>query len=313
MRKILTSIAIAAAIVPAMAQNDNSLLEKAHAEGKMIDAQFIIPTAPRSTIVVDTVYSDVLPENRAYTVLLPRNYDKHPEKKYPIVYLLHGIMDTNEGWYKNGHIKTVMDKLVESGEADEMIVVTPDAGGNIYNGVWNGYYDMPGWPYEKYFFEVFMPYIENKYRVIGDREHRAIGGLSMGGGGSTAYAQKHPELFSAVYAMSAQMDLDAGGGLPAMGQEKMTLFNQSVRDNAPTKFVENADEATKEKLRSVSWWIDCGDDDVLFDVDIDFCRAMKKAGIPYQLRVRDGGHDWEYWNTALYTALPYFSRAFKYK
>lgn len=101
-------------------------------QGEMQDAQFIIPTAPRSRIVVDTLYSNILPESRAYTVLLPRNYDTNLQKKYPIVYLLHGIMDTNEGWYKNGRVKMVMDKLVESGEADEMIIVTPDAGGNIY-------------------------------------------------------------------------------------------------------------------------------------------------------------------------------------
>jgi len=74
--------------------------------------------------------------------------------------------------------------------------------------------------------------------------------------------------------------------------------------------VKNADEARKQELRTVKWFVDCGDDDFLFDGNIDFYRAMRHAQIPCQLRVRDGGHTWEYWHSALYTALPYFSRIF---
>lgn len=276
---------------------------------KMTTAQ-LIPTSPQSRIMVDSISSPILGETRAYTVLLPRNYDKNPDKKYPILYLLHGIMDTNQGWYRDGRIKAVMDKLVESGEVCEMIVVTPNAGGNIYDGVWNGYFNMPGWNYEDFFFEEFLPMIESKYRVIGDKKHRAIGGLSMGGGGSTVYAQRHPDMFGAVYAMSALMDLDANGGLPSYGQEKMDIFNKSVRKHSAIDYIRNADENTLDKLRSVTWFVDCGDDDVLFDVDIEFYQAMRKARIPCQLRVRDGAHNWEYWHSALYTALPYFTRNF---
>lgn len=282
-----------------------------NAPGRMEDAQYvIIPTGARSQVVIDSLPSRILGGNRTYTVLLPRNYDVNTEKKYPVVYLLHGIMDTNEGWYKNGRVKTVMDRMVESGEAEEMIVVTPNAGGNIYAGVWNGYFNMPGWNYEDFFFQEFLPHIESKYRIIGDRAHRAIGGLSMGGGGSTVYAQRHPDMFCAVYAMSALMTLDANGGLPSYGQEKMDIFNRSVLEHSAIDFIRKTDEAGREKLRSIRWFVDCGDDDVLFDVDIEFYQAMRKGGIPCQLRVRDGGHDWEYWHTALYTALPYFSRSF---
>ena len=281
------------------------------AQGRMENAQYvIIPTGARSRIVVDSLASKILGETRAYTILLPRNYEVNTGKRYPVVYLLHGIMDTNEGWYKNGHVKTVMDRLVESGEAEEMIVVTPNAGGDIYAGVWNGYFNMPGWNCEDFFFQEFLPHIESKYRVIADRSHRAIGGLSMGGGGSTVYAQRHPDVFCAVYAMSALMTLDANGGLPSHGQEKMDIFNNSVREHSATDFVCRADDRQKEALRAIRWFVDCGDDDVLFDVDIEFYQAMRDAGIPCQLRVRDGGHDWEYWHTALYTALPYFSRNF---
>lgn len=303
MRNIITLVLLSLATV-SFAQVKNE------PQGQMQDAQFIIPTAPRSRVVTDTIYSNILGEKRAYTVMLPRNYDKNPDKKYPILYLLHGIMDTNEGWYKNGRVKTVMDKLVESGDVEEMIVVTPNAGGDIYNGVWNGYFNMPGWNYEDFFFEELMPEVESKYRVKADKEHRGIAGLSMGGGGSTVYAQRHPDKFCAVYAMSALMDLDKNGGLPSYGQEKMDIFNQSVRDHSAIKFIENADAETLDKLRDIRWFVDCGDDDVLFDVDVKFYQTMRDAGIPCQLRVKDGIHDWEYWHQALYQALPYFTRSF---
>lgn len=269
-----------------------------------------ISFSTKSRMVTDTIYSNILGDKRAYTILLPRNYELNQEKKYPVLYLLHGLTDTNEAWDKKGRLKTVMDRLVESGETCEMIVVTPNAGGDIYAGVWNGYFNMPGWNYEDFFFQEFLPYIEKRYRIISDKQHRAIGGLSMGGGGSTVYTQRYPEMFCACYAMSALMTLDANGGLPSRGQEKMDIFNKSVLEHSAIEFIRKAKESVIRELQTISWFVDCGDDDVLFDVDIEFYRTMRNAKIPCQLRIKDGSHDWEYWHMALYTALPFFSRNF---
>lgn len=107
-----------------------SLFAMGTASAQRMESAQLIPTGPQSRIVVDSISSPTLGETRTYTVLLPRNYDQNPDKRYPVLYLLHGIMDTNEGWYRNGRVKSVMDKLVESGEVCEMIVVTPNAGGN---------------------------------------------------------------------------------------------------------------------------------------------------------------------------------------
>lgn len=76
------------------------------------------------------------------------------------------------------------------------------------------------------------------------------------------------------------------------------------------QFVAEADSQSRERLRSVQWFVDCGDDDFLLDRNIDFTRAMRHAAIPCQFRVRDGVHDWEYWHTALYLCLPFVSRNF---
>lgn len=286
------------------------LFVQAQQSGQVItrEAQ-VATTGGQSRMVIDSVYSNILGQKRAYTILLPRNYEVNTSKKYPIVYLLHGIMDTNEGWYRNGRAKDVMDQLVENGEVKEMILVTPNAGGDIYAGVWNGYFNMPGWRFEDFFYQELVPHIESKYRVIGNKANRAIGGLSMGGGGSTVYAQRHPDMFTACYAMSALMTVPTNGGLPSNGQVKMDIFNKSAREHSAIDFVNNADEQKRNELRTISWFVDCGDDDILFDVNIEFYQAMRRAGIPCQLRIHDGIHKWQYWHLALFRALPFFSRS----
>ncbi len=265
----------------------------------------------RSRIVTDTIYSEVLNADRAFNIFLPQSYEMDEDKEYPILYLLHGMNDTNQGWTTRGHLKDVMDQLVASGEVTEMIIVTPNAGGNVYAGDWNGYFNMPGWAYEDFFFKEFLPYIETTYRVIGDKQHRAIAGLSMGGGGATNYAQRHPEMFGAVFAKSALMSIPGeNAATPQNSDDKMGILNQSVIENSCIKFVEEADEGTIDKLRTIQWFIDCGDDDFLLDRNIEFTQAMRRAQIPFEFRVRDGGHTWEYWHSGLYISLPFVSRYF---
>jgi len=260
---------------------------------------------PQGRASYDSIQSEVLGVTRQYSVYLPKSYTTNPAKKYPVLYLLHGVWGNNRDWVERGHIQDVANKLIDADEAIEMIIIMPDAGRE-----WNGYFNMEGWPYETFFFTEFLPYVESKYRILGDKKHRALAGLSMGGGGTTVYVQKHPDMFSSAYAMSALMGIEPGGGLPA-NDEKFAALNKSVIENHCVKFVENADEATKEQLKTVRWFVDCGDDDFLFDVNIAFCQAMRKAQIPYQLRVRNGGHDWEYWHSALYSALPFVSSTFR--
>ena len=266
----------------------------------------------QSKVETKTIQSKVLNADRTYNIFLPKSYDTDVNKKYPVLYLLHGLNDTNQGWYMRGHLKDVADQLMASGEACEMIIVTPNAGGNVYEGAWNGYFDMSGWSYETFFFTEFLPHIESTYRIIGDKQHRAIAGLSMGGGGATAYGQRHSDMFTAVYAMSALMAIPEMGGPPPSqnADDKMAMLTKSVQEHSCVKYVADADEARKLKLRSVQWFVDCGDDDFLLDRNIEFTQAMRAAQIPCEFRVRDGGHTWEYWHSALYTCLPYVTRCF---
>lgn len=267
---------------------------------------------PQSKVTTDSIYSRSLKAQRAFTIYLPKSYNTDTNQKYPILYLLHGMSGVNTSWFTDQRLKDVMDQLVASGEACEMIVVSPNAGGDPAT-CWNGYFNMPGWPYEDFFYKEFMPYIEKTYRVEADKQHRAVAGLSMGGGGATSYAQRYPDLFCAAYAMSALMNI------PAMGEEagrdpdptnKMAVLTRSVQEHSCIKYVTEADDARKAQLRTVQWFVDCGDDDFLLDRNIEFFQAMRNAGIPCQFRVRDGGHTSEYWHSALYTCLPFVSRCF---
>ena len=265
----------------------------------------------QSRTEVKTIHSNILGADRDYTVYLPAGYEAQSDRYYPVLYLLHGMNGTNKDWADRGHLKDVMDQLTASGEVCDMIVISPNAGGNIYNGDWNGYFDMEGWAYERFFYEEFLPAVEKQYRIKADKAHRAIAGLSMGGGGSTSYAQRHADMFCACYAMSALMHLPAPAeAAPKDANDKMWHLQSTANKYSCVEFVKNADEATKQALRTIAWYVDCGDDDFLFDCNMDYISAMRKAGIPYQLRVRDGAHTWEYWHSALYNALPFVSRIF---
>ena len=218
----------------------------------------------------------------------------------------------NTSWFTDQRVKDVMDQLVASGEACEKIIVSPNAGGNPATS-WNGYFNMPGWAYEDFFYKEFLPYIEKTYRVKGDKRHRAIAGLSMGGGGTASYAQRYPDMYCAAYAMSALMNIPVSGeevGRDPDPTNKMAVLTRSVQEHSCIRYVAEADVARKAQLRTVQWFVDCGDDDFLLDRNIEFFQAMRNAGIPCLFRVRDGGHTSEYSHSALYICLPFVSRSF---
>ena len=268
-----------------------------------------VPAFSQGVVREDRIDSKILGQEVPFNVYLPVGF-QDSDATYPVVYLLHGLSDTYDAWVTRGHMKDVVDLLIASGDIVPMVIVMPNAGHPDIRNQWNGYFNMPGWNYEDFFFREFMPQVEKKYRCIGDREHRAVMGLSMGGGGSTSYAQRHPENFSSCYAMSAWLDNGENEVGPLDGSDRFALVCRAVHDHSCLDFLRNADAATLERLRTVAWFFDCGDDDFLFDLSIEIHRLMKRARVHDELRVRDGVHNWEYWHTALYTALPFASRNF---
>jgi S-formylglutathione hydrolase FrmB len=177
-----------------------------------------------------------------------------------------------------------------------MIIVMPDARGEDenYAGKNMGYFNQPDWAYEDFFFDEFIPEIEKIYRIKGDKQHRAISGLSMGGGGSAGYAQHHPEIFSAAAPMSG-----------ALGTLELI-----VQKTSPVQFIVDATPEQVEALRTVRWLVDCGDDDYLLGHNLDFTAQMREKKIPFELRIRNGAHNWSYWRSSLPTVLTFVSTGF---
>lgn len=251
--------------------------------------------------------SQVLGCAKKYCIYLPAGYGNEG-KRFPVLYLLHGLTDTHTAWRDKGDVEEIASKIFASGKASEMVIVMPDAG-----TAFDGYFNCEGWLYEDFFFQEFIPHIEGKFRVIGDRQHRAIAGLSMGGGGATWYAMNHSDMFSSAYAMSALMGMVENSWISQNPNDRREIFMRSVIENSNISYIKNATDSQREGIASVRWFIDVGDDDFLFDNNMEFVKEMRLRRIPYQLRVRDGGHTWKYWQEALWIALPFISEGFGVK
>lgn len=257
-----------------------------------------------------TIHSNILGADVNYNVYTPTGFDAQAGK-YPVVYLLHGLGDNYKAWADKGHVQLVADELIESGECVPMVIIMPNGGDKDRENVWNGYFNMPGWNYEDFFFSEFLPEVEGKYNAGGSKGMRAIMGLSMGGGGSTVYCQRHPDMFSSCYAMSAWLDNSDSAGIKNPAEKnKLYYVCKSVRENSALDFVKKASPETLESLRTVKWFFDCGDDDFLLEYSVELHMLMREKKVKDELRVRNGVHNWEYWRTALRISLPFASRNF---
>ena len=224
-------------------------------------------------------HSEILGCDKNFSVLLPKSYAKEPDRKYPVVYMLHGGGENDWEWANIPcqMISEAVTKVTNDGSACEAILVFPNA-----TEVKSGYNNRDDWKYEEYFFQELMPYVESHYRVIADKGHRAVGGLSMGAGGTFTFAVKYPEYFSSAYAISGHCTVD----------------------------VENLAPEQLENVKTVNFVIDCGDDDIAFDNAVKSYQTFKKLGIPVQCRSMDGGHATYYWYDGIQNALKYFTRHF---
>ena len=190
-----------------------------------------------SRIESGTIRSAILGAEKEYRVYLPDGYDTDPERTYPVLYLLHGSGGTCDTWPKKYNMKAITDWRMRSGFSLPMIIVMPDARGMAENfrGKNLGYFNLPGWHYQDFFFEEFIPEIEKRYRIRGERAFRAIAGLSMGGGGTTIYAMEHPELFCTACPLSARVE-----GVPDNFDLSMADYVQGIKDHNMVEYLKNA-------------------------------------------------------------------------
>jgi enterochelin esterase-like enzyme len=253
--------------------------------------------------------SKILKMDRKYAIYLPPDYETS-QRSYPVLYLLHGAGDDQTGWVQFGEVLLIADGAIKSGLATPMIIVMPDA-----NTGKRGYVnDVKGeWLYEDFFFQEFIPYIEKTYRIKPDKHYRAVAGLSMGGEGTFIYALHHPELFSSACPLSAATGPKS---MDELKDYRLWQGVEGIQDSQKVSYfkkysvlslIENMPDDQKKAVR---WYIDCGDDDFLYEGNSLVHIAMRKKDIPHEFRMRDGAHNWTYWRTALPNVLEFVSMAF---
>jgi enterochelin esterase-like enzyme len=256
-----------------------------------------------------SMQSKLLKMDRKYAIYLPPGYESS-QRSYPVLYLLHGAGDDQTGWVQFGEVLNIADEAIKSNIATAMIIVMPDA-----NTGKRGYVnDVKGeWRYEDFFFDEFMPFIEKTYRIKGEKRYRAIAGLSMGGEGTFIYALHHPELFSSACPLSAAT---GPGSLEELQNYRLWGGVEGITDAEKEAYFKRYSVLSlignmpDDQKRAVRWYIDCGDDDFLFEGNSLVHIAMRKKEIPHEYRVRDGVHSWTYWRAALPKVLEWVSMTF---
>ena len=239
----------------------------------------------RGTISHPWYDSEILGINRRLTVYTPYGYEKNTKTKYPVLYLLHGAGGDEEAWSSMGRTAQILDNLIAKGLAKPMIVVMPNGNPNQQAaqtfGLPTTEYD---WRdpanrnlYVKSLVEEIVPFIEKNYRTVAKKSHRAIAGLSMGGGHTIAASGMYPNVFDYICPLS----------MGANKSEELSAQLQGIK-----------------KAGYKLYWLACGNTDFLFEQANQLDEALTENGLEHTYYVSDGGHVWANWRLYLNTFAP---------
>jgi enterochelin esterase-like enzyme len=234
--------------------------------------------------------SAVAEDQRDYYVYTPPGYDPNAKTVYPVLYLLHGYSDDASGWTAVGRANVIFDNLIAQGKAKPMIVVMPLGYGTMEIitlgwGAWS-HTDVRDRNFSRFreaLLTEVMPKVESEYRVIKDRNSRAIAGLSMGGSESLLTGLNHLDQFAWVGAFSS-------GGIP---------------DDFDKDFPGLAAKANQQ-LRLLS--VACGTEDRLIVVNRNLRAWLKSKGIQHTDIETPGMHTWMVWRRNLSEFAPLLFR-----
>ena len=245
---------------------------------------------PHGAVASVTYYSTALSRFRRVHVYTPPGYEMGGGK-YPIFYLLHGSGDCDEAWTSVGRAGFILDNLIAAKKAQPMIVVMP-AGHTSATPPAPGAARPTRDEFADDFMSDIMPYVEKHYRVLADRAHMAIAGLSMGGGQSLNISMSHLDRFAYVGVFSAGVFSFGRPGSPGAGSAEWESARAGMLDNA----------ALKPGLKLL--WFGTGTDDRLIPVTKATIEMLKKHGFTPFFRESPGGHTWINWRNYLFEFAP---------
>lgn len=277
-------------------------------------------------------------KKRRMTVYTPSEYDKNPQKQYPVLYLLHGSGGDENSWEEAGRAAQILDNMIAQGKAVPMVVVMPNG---IVNLAAAPGYD-PDHPdakasamnpgsmmgkFESTFVSDIVSYVESNYRVVKEKSCRAIAGLSLGGLHTIHISANHHDLFDYVGLFSAQTtntmndskistlsSLAEGvdglvSQIPFLSgsktQKKINQFTGQFSDGN-LEIYGKMDEKLKKQFAASPklYYIAVGTDDFVKKLNDDFRAKLDASGYQYYYNETDGGHSWENWRKYLVDLLP---------
>ncbi len=229
-------------------------------------------------------------------VTTPAITKENKNKRFPVVYLLHGYSDNGSKWY------SLKPNLADIADRMQMIFVCPSA-----NNSW--YFDSPlkaDMQFETFCSKELIAFIDAEYPTIADRSKRAVTGLSMGGHGALYLSIRHKDVFGAAAAMSGGVDIrpfplnwELPNTLGEMASNRQIWDEHSVMEVVKTL-----------KNRELAITFDCGESDFFIEVNKALHNRMLSLGIDHDFTTRPGGHTNEYWKNALDYHLFFFKKFF---
>jgi enterochelin esterase-like enzyme len=244
---------------------------------------------PHGTVATHWYESKVTGWRRRMHVYTPPGYDPAGATRYPVLYLLHGNSGHDAQWIELGRANVIADNLIADGKTLPMLIVTPDGhperspSGTVSPDQRAQKFDL----FEDDLLKEVVPLVERSYRVASDSEHRAIAGLSMGGGQSLRMGLHHGESFAWIGGFSSSLGA-ALSLVPAAG-EAAAAFNARTR---------------------LLWFRAGGDDfETLLKINRDFDQRLKAAGIRHEYVETGGMHMWSVWRQYLADFMPRLFRA----
>lgn len=232
-----------------------------------------IKDVPHGDVRIAPYFSKVLNVMRSMRVYTPPGYESG-DKKYPVLYLLHGSGDDDAGWSTIGRAGFIIDNLLAEGKCVPMIVVMPN--GSMPRGAGDGP-DL----FTAELLENVIPHVEKHYRVATNRENRSLAGLSMGGGQTLRIGPSHLEQFAWLGVFSSGIPAAAAGEAP---RYVGPLFDDPVKSN---------------KLLRL-FWIGAGAKDQARANAGNLDDILKAHGITHQFHESEGGHTWINWRHYLH-------------
>lgn len=239
-----------------------------------------------------------------YEVLLPADYNlaTAKAKRYPVLYLLHGLGGNPRSWLNLG--------VREASARYPLIVVLAEGRASFYTDSASA----PAEKFESYFVRELVPDVDRRFRTVAGRDGRAIGGLSMGGYGALKFAVKYPEMFAVAASMS--------GALGSSSWQKEEQIPASLRAILVNIFgaPDNPTHASNDLFRLIAampperraqlpfLYLDCGTEDFLFESNRQFAVLLNERKIKHEYRELPGGHEQNYWRRQLPEVLETVAR-----